>query len=161
MSFSLGTILAQLIIFLILMALISWVGVKPVVEIMNKRKQYISGEIDAAEKSRKESAEYLAKQKEALDKVREESRDIIEQAKKQAQNEAQSIIDDAKTRSERLIKEAHEEINREKDKAVAALRDEVADLSVLLASRMLEKEINPKDYSKEIDELMKQVGNQR
>ncbi|RYL95205.1 ATP synthase F0 subunit B [Sporolactobacillus sp. THM7-4] len=161
MSFSIGDIVFQLVIFLLLMVFVAWVGVKPVIAIMDKRKKYINNEISEAEKSRKESEDYLAKQKEELDKVREESRSMIEQAKRQAATEAQGIIDAAKNRSDRLIKEAHEEINREKEKAVASLRDEVADLSVLLASKVLEKEVNASDYTKEIDQLIKQVGNQR
>lgn len=161
MSFSLGTILAQIVIFLILMALVAWKAVKPVAQIIEKRRKYINYEIDEAEKNHKASEDYLAKQKAALDQVRAESRELIEQAKEQAKAEAQSIIDAAKERSDRLIKDAHEEISQEKDKAVAALRDEVADLSVMLASRMLEKEINPKDYTKEIDELIRQAGNQK
>lgn len=161
MSFSLGTILAQLVIFLLLMMLVAWKGVKPVAEIMDKRKKYINNEITEAEKNRKSAEDYLAKQKTELDQSREESRTMIEQAKKQASAEAQSIINAAKNRSDLLIKEAYEEINQEKEKAVASIRDEVADLSVLLASKLLEKEINAKDYSKEIDQLMKQVGNQQ
>ncbi|MDD9148258.1 MULTISPECIES: F0F1 ATP synthase subunit B [unclassified Sporolactobacillus] len=161
MSFSLGTILAQIVIFLILMALVAWKAVGPVAAIMEKRKKYINNQITEAENSREESQKYLAQQKVELDKVREESRAMIEQAKKQAAAESQGIIDAAKNRSDRLIKEAYEEINQEKEKAVASIRDEVADLSVLLASKLLEKEINAKDYSKEIDQLMKQVGNQQ
>ncbi|WP_100486814.1 F0F1 ATP synthase subunit B [Sporolactobacillus pectinivorans] len=161
MSFSLGSIVFQLVVMLLLMIFVAWVGVKPVLAIMDKRNKYINNQIDSAEKSRTDAESYLAKQKAEVDKVREESHEIIEQAKSQASAEAKSIIDAAKNRSDLLIKEAHEEISQEKEKAIASIRDEVADLSVLLASKVLEKEVNAKDYSKEIDQLMKQVGNQR
>ncbi|MCO7125616.1 F0F1 ATP synthase subunit B [Sporolactobacillus shoreicorticis] len=161
MSFSLGTILAQLVIFLLLMVLIAWKAVGPVVAIMDKRKKYINSQITTAEKSREDSQKYLELQKEELDKVRRESHEMIEQAKSQANAEAKAIIEAAKNRSDLMIKDANEEIGLEKEKAIAAIRDEVADLSVMLASKVLEKEINPKDYSNEIDQLMKQVGNQR
>ncbi|WKB35582.1 F0F1 ATP synthase subunit B [Terrilactibacillus sp. S3-3] len=159
LTFSLGTILFQLIIFLLLMVLVAKLGLKPVLSIMQKRKEYINNEISSAESSRKEAEEFLNKQKAELNKVREEAHEIIERAKKQSEGEAQSIIDAAKERSERLIKEAHDEINREKDKAVASIRDEVAELSVLLASKVLEKEVDAKAYDKEIGQLLKQVGN--
>lgn len=161
MSFSLGSIIFQLVIMLLLMVFVTWVGTKPIVAIMDKRKKYINNQIDSAEKTRTDAQDYLAKQKAELDKVRESSHDIIEQAKAQAATEAKGIVDAAKNQSDLLIKEAHDEISQEKEKAIAAIRDEVADLSVLLASKILEKEVNAKDYSKEIDQLMKQVGNQR
>lgn len=161
MSFSLGTILAQIVIFLILMALVAWKAVGPVAAMMEKRRKYINNQINEAESSRDEAQKYLDQQKSERDKMRRESRDLIEQAKSQAAAESKSIIDAAKNRSDLLIKEAHEEIESEKTKAIASLRDEVADLSVMLASKVLEKEINAKDYTKEIDQLMKQVGNQQ
>ena len=46
----------------------------------------------------------------------------------------------------------------EKEKAVAALRDQVGSLSVLLASKMIEKELDAKTQSKLIDDIVKQVG---
>ncbi|WP_010630624.1 F0F1 ATP synthase subunit B [Sporolactobacillus vineae] len=161
MSFSLGTILAQIVIFLILMALVAWKAVGPVAAMMNKRKQYINNQITEAETSREKSQKYLEQQKAELDKARQESREMIEQAKSQATAESKNVIEEAKKHSDLLIKEAHDDISQEKAKAIAAIRDEVADLSVLLASKILEKEVNAKDYSKEIDQLMKQVGNQR
>jgi F-type H+-transporting ATPase subunit b len=161
MQFTLGTILAQLVIFLILMALVSWKAVGPVARMLNKRKDYINKQISDAENSRTESHKYLEQQKAELDKVRQESRKIIDQAKQQAATESKSIVDAAENRSNLLIKEAHEEIKREREKAIVSIRDEVANLSVLLASKVLEKEIDAKDYSKEIDQLMKQVGNQQ
>lgn len=161
MSFSLGSIIFQLVVMLLLMIFVAWVGVRPVLGIMDKRNKYINGQIDSAEKTRTDAEAYLAQQKAELEKVRKESRGIIEQAKSQAAAEAKSIKDAAKNQSDLLVKEAQEEIGQEKEKAIAAIRDEVADLSVLLASKILEKEVNAKDYSKEIDQLMKQVGSQR
>ncbi|WP_353948927.1 F0F1 ATP synthase subunit B [Sporolactobacillus sp. Y61] len=161
MQFSLGTILAQIVIFLILMALVAWKAVGPIARVMEKRRKYINNQINEAEGNRDEAQKYLDQQKSELDKMRRESRDLIEQAKSQAAAESKSIIDAAKNRSDLLIKEAHEEIDSEKAKAIASIRDEVADLSVMLASKVLEKEINAKDYTEEIDQLMKQVGNQQ
>lgn len=161
MSFSFGTIIAQLVIFLLLMVLVAWKAVGPVVAIVEKRKKYINNQITEAEKSREDSQKYLDQQKAELEKVRQESREMIEQAKSQGNAESKRIVEAAKNRADLLIKDANEEINLEKDKAIAAIRDEIADLSVLLASKVLEKEINPKEYSQEIDQLMEQVGNQR
>lgn len=161
LSFSLGNIIFQLIVMILLMIFVTIVGVRPVVSVMEKRKKYINNQIDGAEKNRQDAEAYLAEQKAEVERIREEAHGIIEQAKSQANAEAKSIIEAAKNRSDLLIKDANEEISLEKEKAIAAIRDEVADLSVLLASKVLEKEINPKDYSTEIDQLIKQVGNQR
>ncbi|CAM3128316.1 F0F1 ATP synthase subunit B [Sporolactobacillus spathodeae] len=161
LSFSIGNILFQLVIMLLLMIFVTKIATKPVVSIMDKRNKYINSQIDGAERSRQEAETYLKEQKEELEKVRAQSLEVLDQAKNQAQSEAKSVLDAAKERSELMVKEAQEEINREKEQAIASIRDEVADLSVMLASKILEKEINAKDYTKEIDQLMKQVAIQR
>ncbi|MCQ2010790.1 MAG: F0F1 ATP synthase subunit B [Sporolactobacillus sp.] len=161
LSFSLGSIIFQLVVMILLMIFVAVVGVRPVVAIMEKRKKYINSQIDDAEKKSQDAESYLAEQKSEIERIRNEAHGILEQAKSQASAEAKAIIEAAKNRSDLMIKDANEEIGLEKEKAIAAIRDEVADLSVLLASKVLEKEINPKDYSNEIDQLIKQVGNQR
>ncbi|MET1248664.1 F0F1 ATP synthase subunit B [Sporolactobacillus sp. STCC-11] len=161
LSFSLGNIIFQLVVFILLMIFVAFVGVRPVIAIMEKRKKYINSQIDDAEKKSQNAESYLAEQKSEIERIRNEAHSILEQAKSQANAEAKAILEAAKNRSDLMIKDANEEIGLEKEKAIAAIRDEVADLSVLLASKVLEKEINPDDYSKEIDQLIKQVGNQR
>ncbi|WP_141603667.1 F0F1 ATP synthase subunit B [Terrilactibacillus laevilacticus] len=158
LEFHLGTILFQLIVFVILMIIVGKFGAKPVVEMMRKRQSYIDNQIEKSESSRKEAESLLAEQKSELEKVRQEAQTIIERAKKQGESEAEGIISAAKDRADRLVVEAREEITREKDKAIASLRDEVAELSVLLASKILEKEIDTKQYDKEMNQVLKEVG---
>ncbi|MFT8363915.1 MAG: F0F1 ATP synthase subunit B [Sporolactobacillus sp.] len=161
LSFSVGTIVFQLVIMLLLILFVTKIGTKPVISIMEKRNQYINNQIDGAEKSRQEAETYLKQQKEELEKTRVQSLELLDQAKHQAAVEAKNVLDAAKQRSELMVKEAQEEIGREKEQAIASIRDEVADLSVLLASKILEKEINAKDYTAEVDQLMKQVAIQK
>jgi F-type H+-transporting ATPase subunit b len=161
LSFSIGNILFQLIVFILLMIFVAYVGVRPVVAIMEKRKKYINNQIGGAEKNRQDAEAYLTEQKSEVERIRNEAHGILEQAKTQANAEAKAVLESAKKRADLMVKDAQEEIGLEREKAISAIRDEVADLSVLLASKVLEKEINPNNYSKEIDQLIKQVGNQR
>ncbi|TCP20256.1 ATP synthase F0 subcomplex B subunit [Scopulibacillus darangshiensis] len=158
LDFSIGTILFQLIVVIILIAIVAKLAMRPMLEVMNKRQSHIENEISTAEENRREAAELLEKQKAELNQVRQEATAIIDRAKQQSENEGQKIIEDARVRSERLIEQAKEEIDREREKAVASLRDEVAELSVLLASKVLEREVDPKDHKNEINTFIKQAG---
>lgn len=158
LEFNLGTILFQLVVFILLMVIVAKFGVGPVLETMKKRQDYIDQQLDDAEKNRQEAAALLEKQREELKKTREEAHQILEAEKKRAEAQAQEIIAQAKERADRMIREAKEEIATERDKAIASLRDEVAHLSMLLASKVLEREVNEKDHEKEIDAFLKQVG---
>jgi F-type H+-transporting ATPase subunit b len=140
------------------MFLVSKFAMKPILATMKKRQDYIEEQIRNAEKSRKEAGDLLEKQREELNKARVEAREIIDRAKAQSEREADEILKKAQERAERMIEEATTEIRREKEKALASLRDEVAVLSVRLASKLMEKELDEKGQSKLVESYLEQVG---
>jgi F-type H+-transporting ATPase subunit b len=81
--------------------------------------------------------------------------------KKQADAQREEIISTARAEAERLKNAAKLEIEQEKAKAVAALREQVASLSVMIASKVIEKEISEKDHEKLIMESIKEAGEMR
>ena len=68
------------------------------------------------------------------------------------------ILNAANARAERLLEDAKVEISRERDKAVANVRDQVASLSVLLASKIIGKQMDEKTQQETIEQFMRQVG---
>ena len=93
-----------------------------------------------------------------LNQARTEAKEIIERAKLQKEKEAETNLSDAQERAERMIKEATAEIGREKERALAELRNQVGHLSVILASKMIEKELDEKEQSKLVNQYLNQVG---
>nr|WP_212775231.1 F0F1 ATP synthase subunit B [Polycladomyces abyssicola] len=150
--------LFQLVAFLVLMGLLIRFALRPIMGVMEKRQAYIDEQIDTAEKNRAEAERLVAEQREALEKARKEARELLERAKVQKEREAEAIIKEAQERAERMIQEATNEIAREKEKALAELRDQVGQLAVLLASKVMEKEIDAKQQSKLVDRYLQQVG---
>jgi F-type H+-transporting ATPase subunit b len=153
-----GTLLFQVILFLILLYLVSRVAMKPALSVLQKRQDHIAGQLSAAEKANAEAVSLLEQQRAELKKVREEAQSILDRAKKQADVEAQEIIAANQERAERMIEDAKIEINREKDKALSSVRDQVAGLSVLLASKIIEREMTEAQQQKTIEQFMSQVG---
>lgn len=151
----------MLIMFLILMALVKKYAWGPVVDMMEKREQYVANEIDAAEKNRKDAEEASAESQEQLKQTKQEAQQIIEDAKNAGVKQEQDIVATAKQEAERIKEAANEEIQSEKDKALQALQDKVASLSVLIASKVIEKEISAQDQEKLIEDYIKEVGEER
>jgi F-type H+-transporting ATPase subunit b len=156
-----GDILFQLAMFLILMALLKKFAWGPLMGIMNEREQHIAGQIDAAEKSRTEANKNLEEQRELLKTARLEAAQLIESAKKQADVQREEILDLARTESDRLKESAKLEIQQQKEQAVAAIRDQVATLSVMIASKVIEKELNEAEQEKLINEYIIEAGDGR
>lgn len=155
---NLGDVIATLVIFLILMALLKKFAWGPLMGVMQQREELVASEIDAAENARKEATKALEEQKALLKEARTEAQTIIESAKKQAEVQRDEIVEAARQEATRLKESAVREIETEKEKAIAQLRDEVVSLSVLAASKVLEKEISEADNSALIKETIAKAG---
>jgi F-type H+-transporting ATPase subunit b len=144
--------------FLILLWLLQRYAFGPLFGIMEKRKQLIQDQLDNAENSRAQAAQQLEEQKQALQQARKEAYDIIEQAKATSSKQADDIIVTAKTEASRLKDDAVKDIESEKNKAIAALRGEVGGMSVKIASKIIEKQIDEKSQEQLVNQYLKEVG---
>jgi F-type H+-transporting ATPase subunit b len=153
-----STFFIQIAAFLVLYLLLSKYAFGPLFGMMEKRRQMVKDQIQAAENSRKQSEQLLEEQKQALQQARKEAYDIIEQAKQTSNKQADEIIHAARTETNRLKDEALQDIESEKNKAVAALRSQVSAMSVMIASKIIEKQIDEKSQQELVEHYLKEVG---
>lgn len=153
-----GSAIYQLVAFVTLLLLVSKFALKPLMGVMEKREQLVNEQIDSAEKTRKEADAFINEQRKELEKARVEAQKIIDQAKKLSEQQAQDIIQQARENAERVKDSALAEIQREKEQAVTSLREQVASLSVLVATKVIEKELDAKEQEKLVQEYLKEVG---
>jgi F-type H+-transporting ATPase subunit b len=160
-GFNSGDILFQLVTFIILLALLKKFAWGPLMGIMKQREEHIAGEINAAEQSRGEAKQLLEEQRTLLKEARTEAQGLIENAKKQGDVQREEIIALARAEADRLKESAKLEIEQQKEQAVAAIREQVASLSVLIASKVIEKELSTADQEKLINEYIQEAGEGR
>jgi F-type H+-transporting ATPase subunit b len=160
-TFNAGDMLYQLLVFLILLALLRKFAFGPLMGMMKQREDHIASEIAAAEKSNEESKKLAEEQRQLLKQSRQESQTMIENAKKAAEEKKEEIMATARAEADRMKEAAKQEIEREKEQAVAALREQVTSLSVLIASKVIEKELSEKDQENLIKEYIQEVGEAR
>jgi F-type H+-transporting ATPase subunit b len=160
-GFNGGDILFQVVMFIILMALVKKFAWGPLMGIMKQREELIASEIENAEKSRQEAAKALEEQRNLLKQARTDAQELIENAKKQGDIQREEIITTARAEANRLKENAKVEIENQKEQAVTAIREQVASLSVLIASKVIEKELNEQDQQKLINEYIEQIGEER
>ncbi|WP_164667581.1 F0F1 ATP synthase subunit B [Virgibacillus doumboii] len=156
-----GDMLVQLITFIILLVLLRKFAWGPLMGMMQKREEYVASEIEAAEKSREEAERASQEATAQLKQTKQDAQKIIEDAKNAGVKQQEEIIKSARNEAERIKESAQDEIQNEKEKAIQALQDKVASLSVLIASKVIEKEISEQDQEKLIDEYIKEVGEER
>lgn len=153
-----GDIIFQLAIFALLLFLLRKFAFDKLISMMKDRENHIAGEIDSAEKSHQEARELIEQHKQMIKEARQESQVMIENAKKVAEEQKSTLLKAAKEEADRLKESAKKEINQEKEQAVSALREQVASLSVLIASKVIEKELSEQDQEKLINEYIQEAG---
>lgn len=156
-----GDIIFQLLMFLILLALLRKYAFGPLMGIMKQREEHIANEIEQAEKHHQEAKKLAEEQRALMKQSRQEAQALMENARKLGEEQKEQIIAAARAEAERLKEAAKKEIEREKEQAVAALREQVASLSVLIASKVIEKELTEQDQAKLIHEYIQEVGEGR
>lgn len=158
MTVAVGSSLVQLAGFLVLLGLLAKFAWGPIKNVMDERERLINAEIDDAE-ARSSEAKRL---KEENDKILKETQadisSMMENAKAQAKKEQETIISDANSRANQLIQDAKVDIEREKQNAIQEINAQVSEISVLIAEKMIRKEINADDQKALIAEYLKEAG---
>lgn len=160
-GFNGGDIIFQLVMFIILLALLKKFAWGPLMGIMKQREDHIANEINSAEESRVEAKKLLEEQRSLLKEARTEAQTLIENAKKQGDVQRDEIITLARTEADRIKESAKLEIEQQKEQAVAAIREQVATLSVMIASKVIEKELSEQDQEKLINDYIQEAGEKR
>jgi len=130
----------------------------PLFNVMEKRRQRVMEELEKAEADRNEAKRLLAEQTEALQTARREAYELIEKARQTSSKQADEIISQARAEAARLKEDAVREIESEKRKAMADLRTHVGELSVMIASKIIEKEVDAGKQEALIREHLERAG---
>lgn len=154
----LSTILFVTVSFLLLLLLLKKFAWGPLVNMMQERQDKISNDIDNAEKSRVD-AEELAKQRELeLKQSRTEAQVIITKAKETAENNAHAILVDAQEHVKKMKVQADADLKIERERMIDEAKQEVADLSIEIASRILKKELTASTHQELIQSGIEKLG---
>lgn len=151
--------LAQLVNFGIVVAVLWWFALKPLLATMAKRNQEIARGLSDAQAAgdRLKAVESEAKAK--LQVAKQEALAILDKTREQAESSRQTAISKTKAEVESLINKAKEQIEAEKNQMVGEARQELADILVAALEKVLagglNKELDKKYLQTVIKELKK------
>ncbi len=148
------TLVAFIIVFFILRKF----AFPRITEMLDKRNEKIEGDLKNAEITREEAEKLLAEYKAQLDSARAEAKKIMDEGKALGENLRKETIGKATEEANQLIRRAQEEISREKEKAIKELQNQIADISIEVASKVIQKSLNKEEHSKLIDQYITEVG---
>jgi len=130
----------------------------PVTRALSERDERAQEAIDAARTASEEAEAARAEVEVKLGEVRAEAAQLLAEARDRAAVREREIVDDAQGKARELVDAAQRAIQAEQDKAIAAIREEVVDLSMAGARKVLERNVGSDDDKKLLGELVDKVG---
>ena len=149
-EFSLGLFFWQLILFVGLIFLLRKFAWKPILDAVNEREKTIVDSLNSAKEAQKEMESLQTENKKILQEARAESDAMLSQSKQSGKEIIVQAKADAKVEAEKIIVKAKQSIDNEKRAAMNEIKNQVANLSVDIASKVIDKEMeknnNHEDY---------------
>ena len=143
--------------FLVLLTLLAKFAWGPLLQALAAREETIRKSLADAEKARLE-LERLNQESEAIIKqARVEAESIVGASRADAERLRGELRDKARSEAEGIIKNAERQIQLETARALQQIRHEAVDLSVMIASRIIQRNLSKEDNEKLIDEALRQV----
>ena len=144
-------ILINIFILYIILKKYFWEKIKA---FMDDRSNAIKDAIDGAEAMNKRADAKMANYSKRIANIEEEGRAIIKDARQQADVQAQQIIAEARQQAADIIAKAERTIELEHAKAMDDMRQEIADLAMLAAEQIVEKEVEKTGQEAIVDEVI-------
>lgn len=128
--------------------------------IMMARQAEIEEQLTHAAETERKAEILLDEYSQTLSKAEDEKREILKDARKEADRRADEILHNAKMNVDRMTEEARRKLAREEEKAAAQLREEIAGLAVLAAGKILEKEVTEEGQRELVDKVIEEAKEQ-
>ena len=143
---------------LLLFTLLSYLLFNPVRDMLEKRKQRIVDDREAAKREKEEATSYKQEYEKKLQEVDKEVQVILSEARKKAMKNENAIIAEAKEEAARIMARANAEIELEKKRALDDMKQEMIAIASMMAQKVVSASIDTEVQESLIDETLKEMG---
>lgn len=156
MNFQQDLALWSLVAFLIFLWLLKKLAWTPLIEGLDNRENRVREDIAKAEEARTKAQEMLQEHEKKLDAVQDEVREILAEARRDADHTRQEIVSAAQKEAETTRQRAVEDINRAKEQALSELFEAVNNQVAFATEHVLGRSMTDDDQQRLIDEALEQ-----
>ena len=158
-EFSFGLFFWQFFIFIGLILLLKKFAWKPILDAVNERETSIKDALSSADKARKEMAFLQEENKKILQEARAEREALLKEARISGANLLAKAKEDAKLEADKILSQAQDVIQNEKRTAINELKNQVAQISLEIAEKVIEGELEDKDKQTSlVEKLLKDAS---
>ncbi len=154
-----GLILWMLLVFGTVVFILGKFAWRPIINAINKREEYIANAIKVADEANEKLARIDDEKTAILTKAREEYNAILKDVQVLKEKLIADAKEQARIQAEKIIEDARLTIAKEKEQALKDVRNQVAQLSVNIAGKVLRKNLETESAQKElVDKILDEVA---
>ena len=157
LGINLPTLLAQIVNFVILLGLLYLVAYKPIIRMFDERSRKIKESMEQTELIKEQAAHAEEEVKKRLEDAGRGGQELITKAERTGEEVRQSLRQQAGQEAESIINRARTDIQRERDEAIGELRKEFADLTILAAGKVIDRSLDKKAHRQLIDKVLEEA----
>ena|SRR5687767_2373336 len=152
-----GLFIWTILTFLVLLALLAKFAWRPLLQALESRQESIRKSLDDAQKAKQELERLHVESAEIIRQSRVEADAIVSQSRSDAERLREEMKQKARAEADAIVKNAERQIQLETGRALQQIRREAVDLSVMIASKLIQRNLTKEDNEKLIDEALQQV----
>ena len=157
-QFSLGLFVWQLILFVGLVLLLKKYAWGPILKSVGEREEGIKDALEEAENARKEMQNLNADNARILKEARAERDELLKEARVMKDTIISEAKEEAQVQANKVVEQAQATIQSEKQAAIADLKNQVAELSINIAEKVVRGELADKGkQEKLVEDMLKEV----
>ena len=152
-----GLFIWTILTFLVLLGLLAKFAWRPLLQALEARQELIRKSLEEAQQARRELERVSQESAQILKESRVQAETIIAQSRADAERLREEMRQKAKAESETIVRNAERQIQLETGRALQQIRHEAADLSVLIASKLIQRNLSKEDNERLIEDALSQV----
>ncbi len=157
MEFSTNELIWAIINFVIFFILLRLFLYRPVLKMLDARRDEIQANLSQAENARKQAEEARAEYDRHLARAKEEAQSMVARAQAAADKARDELLAQAQRQAEDTIQRAQKAIASEKERALNEIRQEVAELAVMAAGKVIERSLDVEQHRQLVNDLVRKV----
>jgi F-type H+-transporting ATPase subunit b len=152
-----GLFIWTIITFLVLLGLLAKFAWRPLLQALETRQESIRKSLDDARQAKQELERLHQESAQIIRQARVEADGIITRSRADSDRLREEMRQKAKSEANAIVKNAERQIQLETTRALQQIRTEAVDLSVMIASKIIQRNLSKEDNERLIDEALRQV----
>ena len=156
-----GLFIWTILTFLVLLYLLKKFAWRPLLAALENRQEVIRKSLEDADQTKLELERVSQESRQIISQARVEAQSIVSRSRSEAEKLRAEVKQKARAEADSILREAERQIQLETSKALSKIRHDVVDLSLLVASKLIKKHLSKKDNESLIEDSLKQIETAR